>query len=596
MTLRELVVKLGFDVDKEKLKEADEGINKVLETVKHVAEVLGVIEAGKEFLKIADEEERTQMALEAFSGSAEKAKNLLKGIGDFIDSGGVTFPEDNIKNAAQELLTVGVNAEKVVPLLKQIGDVAAITGKGDPGALNELTGLYAQVQSRGVLVGRQLRSFPIMVEPLARQLGVSREQLFKMQIPAAQFNEAFQKMSETNFADGMVRSSHTWSGLLQVIKNVITSIAEEIGTNLLPIAKEFGLYVLEWFRANKEGLVKTLTAAFEILGRVIALIVALIKGFIGVIGGGEKATDTMADSLEELQKIVEVACEWIYKMRGLVYALIIAYGIWRVVMIANAIGLALQNNLVLKLIFSLFRAGGVTKMFAAVQWALNAAMAANPVGAIILGIIALIAVVVIAIRNWNTWGAALTLVLGPIGAVIRLIKTLYDHWGRIKEAFASKGMLAGFLEIGRAILDSVILPIQQLLGMLSKIPGVGKALGAAAKGLKAFRESTLHAAAATDSKGEGVPHYAKGTNYVPQTGLAMIHKGEQIIPAGASSGGYVVHNQISAPVTIQVPQGTTIAQSEFLRRYTQKIFDENWQKILQQTKMSTRGINATGGV
>ena len=45
-------------------------------------------------------------------------------------------------------------------------------------------------------------------------------------------------------------------------------------------------------------------------------------------------------------------------------------------------------------------------------------MAANPVGLIIIGIIALIALVVLAIKKWDSFGAALTLFLGPIGMIV----------------------------------------------------------------------------------------------------------------------------------------------------------------------------------
>jgi hypothetical protein len=40
----------------------------------------------------------------------------------------------------------------------------------------------------------------------------------------------------------------------------------------------------------------------------------------------------------------------------------------------------------------------------------------------------------------------------------------------------------------------------------------------------------------------GLPSYASGTNYVPRTGLALLHKGEQVVPAGQSNGGNTVIN------------------------------------------------------
>ena len=39
------------------------------------------------------------------------------------------------------------------------------------------------------------------------------------------------------------------------------------------------------------------------------------------------------------------------------------------------------------------------------------------------------------------------------------------------------------------------------------------------------------------SGSSALPHYASGTDYVPRTGLAMVHQGETITPAGGARGG-----------------------------------------------------------
>ena len=44
------------------------------------------------------------------------------------------------------------------------------------------------------------------------------------------------------------------------------------------------------------------------------------------------------------------------------------------------------------------------------------------------------------------------------------------------------------------------------------------------------------AAAAQDLHEAGVPGYATGTSYVPRTGLALLHQGEAVIPAGQNAG------------------------------------------------------------
>lgn len=124
----------------------------------------------------------------------------------------------------------------------------------------------------------------------------------------------------------------------------------------------------------------------------------------------------------------------------------------------------------------------------AAQWLWNAAMTANPVGLIIVGIAALIALVTAIIVKWDEWGAALTLFLGPIGLVIGMFKSLYDHWDSIKKAFQTDGIIGGLKRIGIVLLDALLKPIQQLLEMLSKIPGLGGLAQAGVDRIKGIRE------------------------------------------------------------------------------------------------------------
>lgn len=119
---------------------------------------------------------------------------------------------------------------------------------------------------------------------------------------------------------------------------------------------------------------------------------------------------------------------------------------------------------------------------AAAQWAVNVAMLANPIGLIIVAIVALIALIVSAINKFDEWGAAILLLLGPIGWIVNMVMALKNNWNSIKEAFTDGGILAGIKRIGIVLLDAILYPVQQLLGMLAKIPGMAKiAEGAAGK-------------------------------------------------------------------------------------------------------------------
>ena len=112
-----------------------------------------------------------------------------------------------------------------------------------------------------------------------------------------------------------------------------------------------------------------------------------------------------------------------------------------------------------------------TKAYTGAQWLLNAALTANPIGLIIVAIAALVAMVVVAIKHYDKWGAALLQFMGPVGWVINLFKSLYDHWESIKKAFQTEGIIGGLKRLGWVILDALLKPFQQILEVVDKITG-----------------------------------------------------------------------------------------------------------------------------
>uniref|UniRef100_UPI0039A52334 phage tail tape measure protein n=1 Tax=Ornithobacterium rhinotracheale TaxID=28251 RepID=UPI0039A52334 len=132
---------------------------------------------------------------------------------------------------------------------------------------------------------------------------------------------------------------------------------------------------------------------------------------------------------------------------------------------------------------------GVLGAVTAAMWLLNSAMFTNPVGLIIAGVAALIALVVVAINKFNDWGAGILALLGPIGWLIIIIKKLYDGWGKVKDAFTIGGIMGALKQIGKTLLDAVLQPVQQLLEILSYIPGLGHLAGKGASFIEGLRKN-----------------------------------------------------------------------------------------------------------
>ena len=145
---------------------------------------------------------------------------------------------------------------------------------------------------------------------------------------------------------------------------------------------------------------------------------------------------------------------------------------------------------------SLAAEAAATGTATAAQTGFNLAMLANPITWIVLGIIALIAVIVALAMNWDKVTAALQTAWqwiknvasaiwdglcaawqGFVNIVMSLVLPAFNAiWApisKIIEAFQGGGFIAGIKQIGVAILEFLLSPVQKLLGMLSKIPGIG---------------------------------------------------------------------------------------------------------------------------
>lgn len=205
---------------------------------------------------------------------------------------------------------------------------------------------------------------------------------------------------------------------------------------------------------------------------------------------------------------------------------------WPVLAILGA-GLVAMNINNIAATASLITHSVVTKAAAAAQWLLNAALNANPIGLVIMAIAALVAIVTIVIKKYDEWGAALTFVLGPLGIIINLVMTIKRYWDSIVDAFTNGGFLEGIKQIGKALLDVVLYPVQQLLELLSNIPGLGDLAG---KGADFIKEMRANLNMIDPEKSDENESEAEGGSLVDQ-GLRELGIGPETTTGGSSSGG-----------------------------------------------------------
>lgn len=126
-----------------------------------------------------------------------------------------------------------------------------------------------------------------------------------------------------------------------------------------------------------------------------------------------------------------------------------------------------------------------TKAWTAAQAAFNIVASLNPIGLIVLGIGALVAAIAACIKWFDSWGETVLNCMGPIGWAIA---SVVRHWESIKAAFTDGGILAGLKRIGIVLLDALLLPVQKLLELLSRVPGMSKLAAGGAQRIAALRE------------------------------------------------------------------------------------------------------------
>ena len=94
------------------------------------------------------------------------------------------------------------------------------------------------------------------------------------------------------------------------------------------------------------------------------------------------------------------------------------------------------------------------------------------------------------VRNWfDGIGSTILMLTGPLGIVINIVTSFVKHWQSIKTAFTDGGILQGIKRIGFVLIDALLKPIQALLELIAKIPGMGKIATKGANWINDMRNS-----------------------------------------------------------------------------------------------------------
>lgn len=347
--------------------------------------------------KIGAEAEQTSVAFTTLVGSETKAKGMLDEIAKFAAAS--PFGKLDLTENAKTMLNFGVETGRVLPLLKQLGDISG----GNKDRLQSLSLVLGQVSAAGRLQGQDNLQFinagfnPL--QELAKMTGKSYAELQdKMSKGQITFENVTQAIRHATGAGGkffgmMEKQSQTAAGKFATVKDIVIQQAVDIYGKLQPLIS-------------------------KILDLLIKIVPVISSGIMKVIHGIEHVIDFVLRFKTEIGYLAAVI------------------GVAAVVFNAHAIAM-MGYAAVMGVITA------ATRIWTAVQWLLNVAMSANPIGLIIIGIAALVAAVVYC---WNKFA-------GFRAFILTMWDTLKGFGNIIKEYVINRfnEMLSGLGKLGEAL-------------------------------------------------------------------------------------------------------------------------------------------------
>ena len=347
--------------------------------------------------KIGAEAEQTSVAFTTLVGSETKAKGMLDEIAKFAAAS--PFGKLDLTENAKTMLNFGVETGRVLPLLKQLGDISG----GNKDRLQSLSLVLGQVSAAGRLQGQDNLQFinagfnPL--QELAKMTGKSYAELQdKMSKGQITFENVTQAIRHATGAGGkffgmMDKQSQTAAGKFATVKDIVIQQAVDIYGKLQPLIS-------------------------KILDLLIKIVPVISSGIMKIINGIGHVIDFVLRFKTEIGYLAAVI------------------GVAAVVFNAHAIAMTAYAA-----VMGIVTAA--TRIWTGVQWLLNVAMSANPIGLIIIGIAALVAAVVYC---WNKFA-------GFRAFILTMWDTLKGFGNIIKEYVINRfnEMLSGLGKLGEAL-------------------------------------------------------------------------------------------------------------------------------------------------
>ena len=218
------------------------------------------ITGGQAIFQYSENVKSAKISLESLTGSAVKAQSLFRELEAFARS--TPFSELDFLPLAQRLLGANVELRKTVPLLRDVGNLVAGTGKATSERLEGITVALTQVIGKQKLSAEEAEQFAERgvnaYDIVAKATGKTQAEVRKLgeegSISADLFVASLQKISRERFGDAMVKQGELASVALQKIKSEVVKAAAETAEPLLAQVAKFASKIRQEITAQKGDL------------------------------------------------------------------------------------------------------------------------------------------------------------------------------------------------------------------------------------------------------------------------------------------------------------------------------------------------------
>jgi tape measure domain-containing protein len=505
VVVRELITLLGFKLDDSGSKKYDKQIDETKRKQESMfasmfkAQALynvasSAIGAAFNFVKqsifeVAGETEKYRASLGAMIGDQEKANQIIHDLdysplSDFYGTASAI-------GGLQGLVTMGVQAEEASDLLLRLGDIAG----GSGAALQSLGLNMGQVFAKGKADATDLKQFVTqgfdVVGVVAQQTGKTREQVEKAGVTYRQTADALRVLTSEGgkYYGLMAKNMNTIPGIIAQFKSFIAATQEGIGFGVNQELKDMLRYILEVGRGFQEAFVNNGVNAVKMVLVGIATVIVMVTRFnrqMADVGGAFGNIKDIAGELfgfivsviQSAVPLILSIAEVFFRAFGPIKAFIIpvinalrpvfeevfAYAadlVSGLIPIINGLTpvFSVLGNIVGGAI-SVFASGGMTvikaltpiakvifaivvavKILTAAWGLFNIIASANPIGLIILAVVALIGIIVLLVKNLDKVGQFFTMIGTAIaGFFKRIWDTIIGVFNQIV-AFVKKNLV-----------------------------------------------------------------------------------------------------------------------------------------------------------